>query len=424
MLKRLKIENYKSFKSIEIRFKDINVIMGPNAAGKSNLLDAIYLISKIVTSRNINEAFKGHRGVPLESFYYGEEGFESLIKKDKISIGFEVDVELSPSTINEVNDIIQQKRKGLDSEEKGREYVTEKNLRYILTIEALPKTGVLRIVDEELFGICSNGRPKKSRNPFLGRDKDNSKLVLRMEKQAHPIYFDTGLDHSIVSTALYEPHYPHIVAFRRELEKWQTYYFEPRELMREEVPLADVNTIGSRGENISAFLNTLKEKYPKDFESLNLAIQQILPTKPKIDIELHKEGLLGLVLHESGLTFSARLISEGTLRIIGLISAIHPKNPSLLIGYEEPENGVHPVRLRHIATLFKNAVKMYGKQIIITTHSPLFAELFDNESLLVCEKKENYSIIKPFKEEFGSLYRRRQIECELTESILRGDLGG
>jgi len=43
MLKRLKIENYKSFKSIEIRFKDINVIMGPNAAGKSNLLDAIYI---------------------------------------------------------------------------------------------------------------------------------------------------------------------------------------------------------------------------------------------------------------------------------------------------------------------------------------------------------------------------------------------
>jgi predicted ATPase len=282
----------------------------------------------------------------------------------------------------------------------------------------------LRIADEELVAIRQrDGKPKESRQPFLGKSEETSRLHLRMEGQAHPTYFQVGLDHAIVSTALYEPHYPHIIAFRKELEKWKTFYLEPKELMREEVPLAEISSIGPRGENLAAFLNTLKEGYPKEFETLNLTIKQILPTKPAIDIELHKEGLLGLILHEDGLSFSARLISEGTLRVIGLICAIHPKNPSLLIGYEEPENGVHPIRLKHIAILFKNAARQYGKQVFITTHSPLFGEMFDSKDLYVCEKVKNYSTIKPF-DEIGPLYKPHQIETALTESILRGDFPG
>ena len=56
-----------------------------------------------------------------------------------------------------------------------------------------------------------------------------------MEGQAHPMYYDLGLDHAMLSMALYEPHYPHITAFRQELSTWRFYYFEPRTLMREDV---------------------------------------------------------------------------------------------------------------------------------------------------------------------------------------------
>ncbi|MDZ7261198.1 MAG: hypothetical protein ONB05_03705 [candidate division KSB1 bacterium] len=162
-----------------------------------------------------------------------------------------------------------------------------------------------------------------------------------MEGQAHLTYYQVGLEHTIVSSALYEPHYPHVATFRRELEKWKTYYLEPRILMREDVPISETLGIGPRGENLAAFLNTLKHRN-NALENLNLTLQQLLPTKPQINVELLKEGRVGLLIEENNLPFSARLISEGTLWIIGLIAAIHPENPAMLIGYEEPREWRSP----------------------------------------------------------------------------------
>jgi hypothetical protein len=48
---------------------------------------------------------------------------------------------------------------------------------------------------------------------------------------------------------------------------------------------------------------------------------------------------------------------------LGLLAALHPASPTTLIGYEEPENGVHPARLKLVADLFKNAWETYGKQM-------------------------------------------------------------
>ena len=184
-----------------------------------------------------------------------------------------MDVEISPPIIEKVERIIIEKRKGIDSS-PGKKIITEKWLRYRLAIEILPATGYLRVIDERLCAIKDNGEEKK-RNAFL--EKKGDRLHLRMEGQAHPTFHEIGLDHTIVSTALYEPHYPHLIAFRTELENWFTYYLEPRELMREELPVAEIESLGPRGENLAPFLNTLKHNHRKDFENLNLSLKTILP---------------------------------------------------------------------------------------------------------------------------------------------------
>jgi len=43
MIKRLKVKGYKSLRDMEVRFEPLNIIFGPNAAGKSNLVDALNL---------------------------------------------------------------------------------------------------------------------------------------------------------------------------------------------------------------------------------------------------------------------------------------------------------------------------------------------------------------------------------------------
>jgi predicted ATPase len=424
VIKRIRIDGYKSFNNFAVDLRPLSVIFGPNASGKSNLLDAIYLLSRAVTCKNLKEAFEGHRGLPLESFHYEKEGYEGLLKKPQISFRLEVDVEISPQIRQRVSEIVQEKRKGIDSAEPEKEIVTERFLRYRLEIEALPKTGYLRVVDERLAAIMQNGKEKK-RKAFIEKVGDNGgdRLHLRMEGQAHPTYHEIGLEHTLISSALYEPHYPHITAFRMELANCHVYYLEPKFLMREEVPVAEVGSLGPRGENLAAFLNVLYHRDKKSYESFNLTLKRVLPTDARIEVEPLKEGRVGLRLSENGLSYSARLISEGTLRLIGLLAAVHPTNEATLIGYEEPENGVHPVRLKIIADLLKNSVQEHQKQIVVTTHSPIFPECFDDSDLFVCRREEQLTTITPFKA-LGPLYKRVTIDHFLEDRILRGDFGG
>jgi predicted ATPase len=421
MIKRIKISNYKSFRSLDLNLRPLTVIFGPNASGKSNFLDAIHLLSRAVKAKNLNEAFKNHRGLPLESIHYiyNEGGYEGISNKTSLRFSFEVDVEISSPVVEKVERIIKEKRKGIDSK-PGKQIITEKWLRYQLTIEILPTTGYLRVMDERLCAIKNNGEERK-RSAFL--EKKTDRLHLRMEGQAHPTFHEIGLDHTIISTALYEPHYPHITAFRTELENWFTYYLEPRELMREESPLAEIETLGPRGENLASFLNTLKHNHKKDFENLNLSLKTILPYAANIEITQSKEGLVGVRLYENNQGFSSRLISEGTLRIIGLLCSIHPRNPATTIAFEEPENGVHPARIEIIGTLLKNASQNYEKQIIITTHSPILAQCFDSDDLFVCQKDDIQTSIKSLSLP-GNLFKKNQINEGLADRIWRGDFGG
>lgn len=422
MIRRIGIQGYKSFTNLDVRLGRLSVILGPNASGKSNLLDAVYLLSRAGTCHTLKEAFEGHRGLPLESFYYGDTSYEDLLKRDRIALTLEADVELSPDVCRRVSETVLEKRKGVDAGTAPREFVTERFLRYRLVIEALPQTGYVRVADERLAAIRRDGREKRSRKPFI--EKVGERIRLRMEGQARPTDHEIGLDYTLVSTSLYEPHYPHITAFRTELQNWMVYYLEPRTLMREEVPLAAVTALGPRGENLAALLNLIKVQTGTAFDALNLALRRVLPIDARIDTEITKEGRVGLRLWENGRWYSGRLISEGTLRLIGLLLAIHPASRSTLVAYEEPENGVHPVRLKIMADLLRNAAAGQDKQILVTTHSPIFPEYFDNSELFVSRKDAGGTVICPFSHAPGELFRRSNIEHALEDRILRGDLGG
>jgi AAA15 family ATPase/GTPase len=85
MIRRLKIEGYKSLASLEVRLRPLTVLFGPNAVGKSNVLDALQLLSRLVNSRTLKEAFEPpYRGTPLESFTFGSEGMAGHLKQESL----------------------------------------------------------------------------------------------------------------------------------------------------------------------------------------------------------------------------------------------------------------------------------------------------------------------------------------------------
>jgi predicted ATPase len=116
------------------------------------------------------------------------------------------------------------------------------------------------------------------------------------------------------------------------------------------------------------------------------------------------------------------LISEGTLRIWGLLAVLSPVSKSTTIGYEEPENDVHPRRLRNIAELILNSADG-TRQILINTHSPILSTCFPIESLLVCRRKAETTEFIPFSS-LGPMFRQAEIADHLEDQIIRGDYGG
>ena len=449
MIRRVFINGYKSLRDVDLTLGQLTVVIGPNASGKSNLLDALGLLSRVVTYPTIRSAFDEHRGLPLESFFVSPGGLEELMQNETLRFSLGVEVELSEEVQRHTEELIRDMREGLPggTESKGRSTrnrrIRERHLQYEAEIEFYIPTGQLRVVNERLVALRQDGEPSQSRKPFLERDDENYRLVLRMEGQAHPIYHELGLDHTIVSTALYPPHYPHVTAFKEELKRWRFYYFDPG-IMRQESALKFVDSLGADGKDISGFFHTLKSVNPDEFSSIQKSLALVIPTAQSVETELTPEGLIRLVYQDGGTTFSSRIISDGTLRVLGLFAILSKSNGASMIGFEEPENGVHPRRLGLIARLLDTSVFSHAgsqKQLIVTTHSARLPGLlnpdYDSEDfgtrahLVHCSKRSGETTFEPLANSlmFADIDAEAALEDDypqatLEEILIRGDFGG
>lgn len=211
--------------------------------------------------------------------------------------------------------------------------------------------------------------------------------------------------------------------------------------MRQESALRAVDSVGADGRDISGFYHTLKIQAPKQFEGISKALPITIPNAESIETAITEEGLIKLLYKDSGSTYSSRVISDGTLRVLGLLAIMSRFNKASTIGFEEPENGVHPRRLSIIARLLDNTTLSDSHtQVIVTTHSPRLPELLNptpgrtdpdsRVSLIGSSKRDNET-------EFTDLYRspifaqdyagdtlEQDGRTTLEEALLRGDFGG
>ena len=437
MLKRVHIQGYKSLADVEVKLEPLTVLFGPNGAGKSNFLDALELLSRIGASRTLRDAFDApYRGKPLDSFPIGKQGVNGLVEQERLAFSIEADLRLSEAVLDTVNRQIRNMRRssGLaTSRSSGRQPapVSAQDLRYRIVIEMLPKTGALRVADEYLAALTSKGELAAKRKPFLQRQGD--KLHLRREGRAHVTHLDRFLDHSILSMPHYPPHHPHLVAARSELEGWQFFYLEPRERMRAANPVREARGIGPMGEQLAAFLNTAKAEEPDLFRCVERELHGMMPDIDGIELEVNDLGEVELRLNERGVKMPARLLSEGTLRLLGLLALTAA--PPALVGFEEPETGVHPRRLPMVAHMLQMRSGLFNglhSQHIVTTHDPFLPDLVSPRSLFVVErtKRTNHQTrIVPFAawreaRRSSNVQEARRDDREHTriwERIVRGD---
>ncbi len=176
MIRRIAIKNYKSLRSVEVQLQSLSVLFGPNAAGKSNFIDALQLLSRIASGRSLKEAFEPpYRGKPMESFSFGKEGLEGLTKRDSASFEIEADVELSPFVVKAVNDeILDMKRPQAqpgNGSRSGR--IHHRLLRYRIQIEISPASGICTLL------MSTSWRWVRMANPKFGPTLSSSEKMTR-----------------------------------------------------------------------------------------------------------------------------------------------------------------------------------------------------------------------------------------------------
>src|SRR3989339_514071 len=90
MLKRFHVSNFKSLADVTIELPRLAVLFGPNAAGKSNFLDALQALSRIGTLRTVSDALaEPIRGYPIESFSFPSGGLQALLSSSSPNFSLE-----------------------------------------------------------------------------------------------------------------------------------------------------------------------------------------------------------------------------------------------------------------------------------------------------------------------------------------------
>jgi hypothetical protein len=137
-----------------------------------------------------------------------------------------------------------------------------------------------------------------------------------------------------------------------------------------------------------------------------------------------------------GLPFSSRVISDGTLRVLALLTLLHDPRHRGLICFEEPENGVHPARIRQLVQRLRDMVtdpresladdlSVPLSQLLLNSHSPVvLSELVDKEwhrkdgSILFADTA---TVSDPVRNEQRRRTRLRPVRTKPQLSLFSGD---
>ncbi len=173
------------------------------------------------------------------------------------------------------------------------------------------------------------------------------------------------------------------------------------------------------GRNLGLVLNRLRRD-PAVKQEILEHMARLYDGLDDFDVRV-EAGTVQVFLQEGRWTVPATRLSDGTLRYLCLLAILcHPSPPSLVC-IEEPELGLHPDILSHVASLLRDASAR--TQVLVTTHSDILVDSLTDlpESILVCEKREgathlqrlDAAELRPWLERF-----------RLGDLWLRGEIGG
>jgi len=325
-LSKLTINNFKSIKQTDIELKNINIVIGANGAGKSNFISFFKMLNCLIEQR-------------LQDYINSKKGADAILYN------------------------------GL----KG-----SAELKFNLS-----------------FGVNHYGAILKPAQDNLFFSKERISFENSMGNQnVHDI------DLSGSETGLFEyknkmqrlQGYRGIVGYVIDsLKSWKNFHFHDTSdtaKIKQPNELHDNREFKEDGSNLAAFLYFLQQRHFEQFTLIENTIKLILPYFKRFKLEplALNPNLIRLEWEEncSAKLFNAFHLSDGSLRMICLITLLLQPQPPICLIIDEPELGLHPAAIELLANLIQKAADR--SQLIVATQSVALLNYFDPDDVIVADK--------------------------------------
>jgi predicted ATPase len=167
--------------------------------------------------------------------------------------------------------------------------------------------------------------------------------------------------------------------------------------MRRDCSLRDFRELRPDAGNIAAFLLRMREEDAARYQRIRETIQLIAPFFDDFLLEPQRKGdneLVRLEWRQKGSSFPMQpwQFSDGTIRFICLATALMQPRPPSTVLVDEPELGLHPFAIGLLAALFHEASE--ATQLLVSTQSPGLLDHFEPEQVLIVERAEGASLFR------------------------------
>ena len=381
---KVSVRNFRSIQAAELELGPLTVLVGPNASGKSNLLDVLGFLGDIAR-------------YGLDSSITRRGGIDSIGRRNSSGgvSGPEVTLRyLLPDFAMEY---------GFSLGRKGRgEYRIRKEYARLESLETGELLSEVEIANGHLSKPNLN-RMKPRISPGDSPEDEHHEWLPGITRQLESISGDQDL--LLITT---DPARMSIlVAFvmsrfsedeersffdldrnldllKDQLSRFQLYHIFPNSL-REPQKVADSHPLGESGENLASTLKEMIRRGNQFLPDLKEALNFAVPGT--VDIRVSSAGSYYVIelkhvkdgTSKKGTWFDLSYESDGTIRLLAMLTALSQEPALSLIGLEEPELAIHPGAMAVLAETMNEAASR--GQIIVATHSPDLIDKLPIESL-------------------------------------------
>ena len=404
MITRLEIKGLRALRYVNVELGEFQVIVGPNASGKSTFFDAIALVRDVLLTE-VSTAVRGNTrlGVPVRAVDPADLTWMREGHPIEIALTAQIPNDLQRHENRPTYQYVRYElalnmsgQIGLGGENLWLITDKESEQRLHKRIQQLPQRQLFPselYLDHHTIVVV---QPANKKSPQGWRKvvskAESGNDYFRSENTKWNNLFRLGPTKSALANLPEdEARFPIATWFKRFLMEGTQVLRLNAEAMRLPSPAGSPTIFLPDGSNLPSVVRKLESEAP---ERLQHWIEHIRTSLPDIQFIATKEkpedrSLYIELKYKNGLVAPSWLLSDGTLRMLALTLLAYAERPSNILLIEEPENGIHP---KAVETVLQSLQSIYEGQVFCATHSPLILSLLDLNSLFCFGKTDDGAV--------------------------------